>query len=143
MHNIFTYAADFQKQHPLYLDGFGGSMPEGVFLKLSASFTVIEKLRMEKARALLIESIDNFLLGVNGDLILKAHLDHYPFDYNDVDISLGFLDEGGEFVTGGYIAHAFIKKGKLYYSTYNATTGRLEDFGEEPYLEAREKVMKQ
>ncbi len=138
--NIVSFLLNIQEKYRIFLDGFGGYTPDGKVKRLRASLYIYENVDFERSREFIIEAIDTFLSTINQDADLSNYLYHAPFTYEDIGISIGFYKPGGGFVENGYIAHVFLRDGRVGYSIFDQEMDDLKRIHTEPYLEALEKV---
>jgi len=137
---ITTHAKLTKKKFGFDLVGLGSGGPHKIteFCFLYASY---RKVDVNKARRLLFELREDVLNIVNSDESIRPELDHYPFKFEDIDLSIVFFKKNnfGTYIGLPYIASVnhLKKKGRIYYFFEDKQTGHsLGDDYSESYEEA-------
>jgi len=137
---ITTHAKLTKKKFGFDLVGLGSGGPTKI-TKFNFVYASYRKVDVNEARRIFFELREDVLNIVNSDESIRPELDHYPFKFEDIDLSISFFKQNnfGEFVRPPYIAHIFYikEKNKIYYCFYNEKAERsFKDKYIEPYEEA-------
>ena len=99
-----------------------------------------QALDVEQTRVLFVNCAEEMLKRYNQSEKIRPYLDHYPFDENDIELSISFNKKSGQEISNEYVAHVFLVNGNVCYSYYDFDKKRLERRHKEPYQEALKKV---
>ena len=105
------------KKHPMRAIGIVVGMPGGIVKTLGIKFHIEGPLSKEDLRQILVNSTQNFVDYVNANQEIKPFLEKYPFEINNIDITLFLIDSSGKNIDHPEIGIAGIRNGKLYYRT--------------------------
>jgi hypothetical protein len=132
-----------KKKYNLALGGAGAAWPEKIE-SIILSYNSQKRTEIKEARRMLVEAIESLLELVNSNEKIRPELICHPFGPLNADVSIIFSDHWSNFLyhTEG-VAHIFIVKGILCYSSYNPEEGLLEELYKEPYEEALKIVRSQ
>lgn len=128
--NAFT--SQMYKEKGFRVLGIGSAMPDCV-RQLIIHFTSNQKVDISQARILLIDLIDKFLAKVNEDMEIQQYLLNYPFNENNLEMSITFC-ENGDSIPPPHIAIVMILDGRICYSIN--TDNQYETVFRETYQEA-------
>jgi hypothetical protein len=142
LHKVIGKHEKVQAKKKMKCIGVGGKIPDKI-KGYNLHFISFEKLDLEGARRLLIESVENLIELTNQEVAMRPYLDRYPFDYKNNDYIIAFYDQNGEWLLPPFIASAILTEGKIDLSIYE--NNELVSVGPkyETYEEALEKVKKQ
>lgn len=123
----------------LGIDGQGGAMMDDIHL-ISLKLSIVKAVGIPEARRLIVKVIEGLLLDINNDAEIQPFLNPYPFPPSKMDVSVDFIKIDGSFLEygcahlgDGGVSSVSQFKGKLFYSSHNSRTGKLEDYYEESY----------
>lgn len=125
--NVFL---SLNKNYNLIPCGSGGSAPDYNLNYLSFRFNLKQNMDIDKARELLIICANEYLNRVNNCVELKKYMTKYPFDENNCDIAIFFVDNNNNPIQFPYLCVAGLFNGRLYYAS--------EDELEDPYFKKTE-----
>lgn len=119
------------------MESYGGSFYDDDVKALYAGFTVnnTNNITYETARTLLVNSAEEFLKSINEDKMLNPYLNHYPFTYKDIEYTLTFKSQEGEFLSSISSVN-----GVIFYYLNDQAQFNLVELVQEPYSEALAKV---
>lgn len=124
-------------------NGFGGSGKGGKIYSINMDFYTYEKRKfsLEEARECLLNVLYDYLDLINDSKELRTHLCVYPFQPENLDISVFFSGDCEDEVYEPWVAVASCSRGQVRYSTYSP----LKSYGyssttKETLREAHEKV---
>lgn len=131
----FSFAKDMKNEKNLALAGFGGSIRDNIRL-ICLDFDAIDELSLEESRALIIDCVRELLRRVNADERIRPYLCQYPFDENNIDITILFFAPDGRYcVAEGKIDAVSLYNGNLVYLKYNPYTRKNTLILKETYKE--------
>jgi hypothetical protein len=139
---VNAYIKDVKYRYGFHLDGSGGSMMNDITV-IRLMFSSINTVKLDQARIIFVDSVENLLNRVNSDEKIRPYLHNFPFTIDNIQLDIGFLKPGGKFVDGEFIATISLIKGKIFYGHYNMSKDRLENLYSEPYEEAIKIVREQ
>lgn len=84
-----NFATKMKTERGWYLNCTGGAMFNDIE-KIAIGFEISEKVTLEKARALMVETALAYLNEINSDDKLRPYLHEVPFKPKNLDISLVF-----------------------------------------------------
>jgi hypothetical protein len=105
------------KKYHMKAIGVTFSMPRGIIKKLGIDFNIRGPLSKEQLRAILINMTQDFVNYVNVDQKIQLHLEHRPFTFKNVEITLFLISSGDHEIEHPNIGIAEISKGELTYIT--------------------------
>lgn len=133
---INPFIAECEKKYDLDCIGTGGRFAYNV-AKINISFVAYRKGTIEEARTLEVKMIETLLTQVNSNIKIRPFLATYPFQPNDLDITVAFQKKDNSCYTDGSVVLVFLgKNNKLLYRAEDPKTGQLVGIYEEPYEEA-------
>lgn len=109
--NAFT--SQMYKEKGFRVLGIGSAMPDRV-RQLIIHLTSNQKVDITQARILFIDMISKFLAKVNSDTEIQQYLLNYPFNENNLEMSISFFENGNS-VSPPYISYVGIINGKVFY----------------------------
>jgi hypothetical protein len=130
-----SFAQEITEQYGLYFSGDGGIMHEKI-REISVSFIADRRASLEEARELEVRILQRLLEKINANEKIRSYLCKYPFDIDNIRVSISFQRDGSHFSDGTISFVCFGRENKVYYSCNEIFTNRLEDDKEEPYSEA-------
>lgn len=129
-----SYGKDLKEQGFL-IEGKGGSFLGGIDL-LSLDVVSQQEVNLGEARKIYIGAVKNFITKVNENKKARPFLLNFPFNENNIKLSMSFMGKDSKDVKAPYIGHIFTIKGIVYYSVYDPIKCTYEDLYMEPYQEA-------
>ncbi len=138
---IEAYVKEFAKPRALFLTGLGGAMANDI-QEISLNFLSFDALNVDETRRLYVIMMEEFLCRINCHEKIRPHLHNFPFDYSNIDLTIGFEDSKRKITGDGHVALMYIGKNQdLLYRAYNPDTEEFYSLHREPYEEARRIVM--
>jgi hypothetical protein len=135
-----SYLSDFAEPRGLKLTGYGGAMM-GDIQSITLRFSSFDALNVEAARKLYVEIMDTYLQCINAHEKIRPHLHNFPFDIDNIKLSIAFVGPQGLRRKDGHVALMFIGRNHtLYYDAYDPVAQDFYTLEEETYEEARRKV---
>lgn len=131
------FIKEVKNESDLICSGTGGGMPYNVE-SIFVSFISLEPASINKARELELFCINKLLRIVNNSKKLRPYLSDYPFTYKNIDISIVFLDQSGDYHQDGEVSHVFRAKNKVFYYKKDPKTRKQVSSFEETFEEALE-----
>jgi 3-dehydroquinate synthase class II len=132
-------AIELIKTSRLYPCGVGGQMMDQVKM-LALSFDYKEPIQIDEARALLIKSVDTFLLAVNTDERVRPYLNNYPFRPQNLEVRIFLKAPDGREVPIGELCVISSIEGTFNYDVSNLERNRHITVLIETYAEAKQKM---
>ncbi len=109
-------AKNLSNRHNMVVVGDGGGMMHRINF-LCLDFELQGPLSRDKLRAILVDSVEELLEGINSEPRLKGHLKMEPFTEEGIDIALFVVDAKGEEVAHPEISIATARHGTIKYKT--------------------------
>lgn len=81
------------------------------------SFVVRQKLNRDEARKYILPLADRFIAILNADKQLQPYMSRFPFNYDNIELTLYFEDKEGQPVYQPNIHMLALKRGQLKYGT--------------------------
>lgn len=131
------YITEMQNLYPVICDG-GGHKIGTFFNGFMIHFTTREKLNIRKARSLYIKLSEGLINKINSDKLIRPYLAEYPFNINDLDISLGYDNPNHE---KDAIVSILIYEGEIMYYLDDPEGIRLKKIFTESYQDAKNIVL--
>jgi hypothetical protein len=131
-----SYGKEMQKKRGYWIEGIGGSAPNGDVRYLFMSFVGISEVDIPEARRLYIEVVEGLLDRVNQDKFIRPFLHDYPSTSKNTWLQLGFVDRYNKPVKEDLIAFVSCVNDTVYYRIFNHNTRLFEEVHDEPYEEA-------
>lgn len=132
-----AYNKTFLKEKNMHLIGQGGAMMYDIE-KINAHYYSYEPTTLEQARKLYVDIIEGYLQAYNSNEKIRPYLHNYPFNVDNLDITISFKDELNQRRGNGYIALMFRVRGKIFYETYDHDNKNFVTLLSESYEEARQ-----
>lgn len=126
--------------YDLKLIGHGGSMMNNVKL-ISLHFYYYQPTSIEKARNILLDITTKLISDFNCDEKIRPFLANYPFNENNLDIAITFLNKDNDYQSPPSISTAATRNSKIYYYNFAPEKDRLVSILEESYSEALQKAV--
>jgi hypothetical protein len=137
---VNSYVREFAQPRGLRLSAYGGAMM-GDIQKITMGFSSFDALDTDKARTLFVDLMEEFLSRINCYKKIHPYLHTFPFEKNNIKLSISFVDLKGHNIADGHVALMGIRKnGTLYYAAYNNDIKEFYDLHQENYIEALQKV---
>ncbi|MCH9625438.1 MAG: hypothetical protein S4CHLAM123_06120 [Chlamydiales bacterium] len=137
-----SYVTEFAKPRELMLSGYGGAMMDDI-QEISLRFLSFRALNIDEARVLYVEMMEEFLCRINHHEEIRPYLHNFPFDINNVALTIGWINSDRKITRDGHMALMFIGNNHtIYYEAYNSTEG-FYTLHKESYEEARRIVQEQ
>jgi hypothetical protein len=130
---------ELQGEAHLYKVGDEGKMFDQIEL-LGLMFSYYEPLDEDKARKLLIYSIDKLVATVNANQKIRPYLANYPFTPQNVRISIALFKPDGSIRDFGDLSFVVSNAGKLKYVTSHPDLSPQKVLRKETYDEAVAKI---
>lgn len=128
-------AKKLKLEKDLHLIGTGGGMLDHI-RTMGMSFEYFHEITIEEGRELLVYCVQTYLAEINSNERIRPSLEHYPFDYKDVDIRIFVRQPDRDQVPLGSIAVVASIKGKLDYDVREPSPKILKEIHRETYDEA-------
>jgi hypothetical protein len=113
---VNNFVKDMEKKYKLHCYGSGGSMPKDVE-KIDVLFISYQKSSIEDARKIEVAAVQELLKRINNHKEIRQYLSEYPFNINNVSVSISFRTKTDDYPLDGSIASVFIAKNKIFYYT--------------------------
>ncbi len=137
---VRNYVKEFAKPRRLMLSGSGGAMMDDI-QEVSLSFLSFDALNVDEARILYVEMMEEFLHRINCNEKIRPHLHNFPFEVDNIKLTISFLDSQGHTTRDGHVAMVFISRNHtIFYEAYNPITEDFYTLDKESYEEARKIV---
>lgn len=114
-HLLYRIGHLFHKKYHVQPIGTNVAMFGGPVTLLGLDCQIYGPLSREETRKKLIDLVQEFVFLVNSDEAIRPHLKNYPFEINNIEITLFFMDKSGRTLNDPYISIAGISRGKLDY----------------------------
>jgi len=132
---MFSFAKEQKERNQFTLSAFSGSMMDNID-SFALEFDSEEKVKLEEARKLFIQTVENFTEKVNENKEVRPFLKRFPISYENTRISLSF-DKAKNFPPEDkYVYYIYVIKGDIYYRGYDSSKRELFSIHQEPYEEA-------
>ena len=128
------------KEYGIHCCGSGCRTNEFIEM-IALSFQVEKELNLDEARKLIVSITNRYLEILNSDQVLRPLMVKYPFDQENIEVTLYFMDKSNQRIFYPKIGVATIYKGQFKFCTRdkaNPYTYRDRIF--ETYSEALEKA---
>jgi len=112
------YLKEIQSEYGFFVRALGGSM-RGSVKKVIISFNTLKEIKLEEARIIAIELGERLIKKINDNGEIRPYLQNYPFNKNNIDITLSFNEEAGPRVKREYITVLFIGGKNIRYLHYD------------------------
>ncbi len=111
---VCNFVKDMEEKHELHCYGSGGSMPTNV-KQIEVLFISYQKSSIEDARKTEIAIVQELLKRINNHKEIRPYLSEYPFNTNNVSVSISFRTKTDDYPLDGSIASVFLAKNKIFY----------------------------
>lgn len=108
-------AKDLEKKYKMQLSGTSVAMPGGIVKKFCLAFHIKGPLSKDDIRKILVHSAQDFLSDINSNKKIKPYLIHFPFEMNNVEITLFLNDSQGSGLNNPHVGIAEISNAILQY----------------------------
>lgn len=98
--------------------GVGGGIC-GEINRVSVSLECYENLNLEQARNLYLTLYSKLLNSYNSNRQLRPYLHNYPFNSENIEISISFKKNNHKRVDSNFIAYTCCARGKIFYDFYD------------------------
>jgi len=140
---VSSYIKEFAKPRNLMLSGYGGAMMDDI-QEISLRFLSFSALNVDEARVLYVEMMEEFLCRINHHEEIRPYLHNFPFDVNNLDLTIGWINSDRRITKDGHMALMFIGNNHtIYYEAYDPNTEDFYTLCKESYEEARRTVQEQ
>lgn len=109
-------AKSIEKKYHMRPSGSCISMPDGNVRKLGFDYKIQGPLSREEIRKLLLGIGQEFLTIINSDEAIKPFLTKYPFEIENIQSIIFFIDSKGYNLNEPYIGIGEIARHKLFYA---------------------------
>ena len=130
-----TFISKSEKEYTLECIGTGGKFSKNV-AGITIKFVAYRKGTLEEARLLEVTMIEALLSRINTDEKIRPFLNAYPFNINDIKISIAFHKKDNSCYSDGSVVYVSHIKNKLFYYSEKPKTEDLILIMEEPYEQA-------
>ena len=131
-----NYLGECTQPRRLVLSGYGGAMANDI-QSVSLDFVSFDALSMDEARALYVNIAEEFLQRINCHEEIRPHLHDFPFEIDNIELTIGFENAERKIIEDGHVALMFIGRNQdLFYRGYNPETEEFYSLHREPYREA-------
>jgi hypothetical protein len=135
-----SYVKEIAAPRKLILTGYGGAMVSDI-QSIILRFSSFDALDVDAARKLYVEIMDRYLQCINAHEKIRPHLHNFPFDIDNIELSIEFLDPQCLMRKDGHVTLMFIGRNHtLHYDAYDPVAQDFYTLEEETYEEARRKV---
>ncbi len=111
---VCNFVKDMEEKHELHCYGSGGSMPTNV-KQIELLFISYQKSSIEDARKTEVAIVQELLKRINNHKEIRPYLSEYPFNTNNVSVSISFRTKTDDYPLDGSIASVFLAKNKIFY----------------------------
>jgi len=132
-------AKKLEADKALHLVGTGGAMMHDIQMMMMG-FQFYQVVDIEKARGLLVYSVEEYLSSINSNEEIRPYLHNYPFVAKNVKIVIYFSKPDHYDVPFGEVSIAAAGEGEIVYYTKSPDTLRLQEKHEETYQDALKAV---
>jgi hypothetical protein len=120
----------------LMLSCYGGAMMNDI-QNITLRFLSFDALNVDEARMLYVEIMEEYLQRINCHERIRPHLHNFPFEENNIKLSIGFENSKRKITRDGHVAMIFISKNHtIYYDAYDPITEEFYTLHRESYEEA-------
>ncbi|MCH9625439.1 MAG: hypothetical protein S4CHLAM123_06130 [Chlamydiales bacterium] len=131
-----SYAKEFAKPRELMLTGYGGAMMNDI-QEVSLRFLSFNALNVDEARVLYVEMMEEFLCRINRNEEIRPYLHNFPFEEDNLKLSIGFEDSNRKITGDGHVALMSIARDHiLFFAAYDPVKEEFYTLYEAPYEEA-------
>jgi hypothetical protein len=135
-----NYLKEMAEPRGLTLSGYGGAMMDDI-QRVTLRFLSHDALNVDEARILYVEMMGEFLRRINCHEKVRPHLHNFPFEDDNIKLTISFVNSEGHTIRDGHVALMSIARDhKLYFAAYNPDIEDFYTLCEESYEEARRKV---
>lgn len=126
------FSRSLQKDPDLTIIGTGS---DGLDLieKIAVTIQSHKRLSQEAARSLITSCTQELINIINTDPSIKPFLSTHPYTADNINLSIIFLGENGQFVDQKFVASGRVADGFITLSQCNAQTRELECLSKTPY----------
>jgi hypothetical protein len=119
------------------LSGSGGAMMDDV-KQITLHYDIGLKLTLEEARILFVKEAEDLLCSINQNLEIRPYLHIYPFNSQNIYLTLSFCKPSGDFVDPPFIAYVAmdVERNQVCYLIIHERSNALTLVHAEPYEEA-------
>ena len=128
------YIKHVRKDGKFTLIGTGGRITDEVQI-VYLTFHTVATLDIPAARKIIIEKEEEFLDRLNGMPEIRPYLIHYPSGAKSLELSIGFKNSKGLFVSPPHIALVSVFNGEISYDTFEVKNRSFTTVFSEPYEE--------
>lgn len=133
-------ATALEREFDIQNCGMSGKANQAVDL-IRLNFVVNQELDLAKAREVIVPLVNRFIAILNADELLRPYMSRYPFNYDNVELTIYFKTKEGQTVYHPYLHMAALKRGQFKYATLDKKDPYpYEEVVYEKYLEAQKKV---
>lgn len=133
-------ARTLEKEFGIHNCGATGKANKSVEL-IRLNFLMNREVDRDDARKILFPIVNRLIAVLNADEYFRPYMSKYPFNEDDVEVSIFFKTKDGEAVYHPYIHMAALKRGKFKYATLDKKDPYpYEDVVYETITEARKKM---
>jgi hypothetical protein len=108
------FAAETCKEYNLHYIGYGGAMNDGI-KELDVSFITYNKMTIDEARKIEVLSTEKLLRMFNNNIKIRPYLKSYPFNVNNVQISISARTLKDTRPLDGSVAFIFTARNRVFY----------------------------
>lgn len=113
-----NFTREISKKYGLVYVGGGGKM-NGDLQVISLSYQLIKKTNIENARIFYINLVQDLLKKINEDKLLRIYLRNYPFNFENIDISISFINENDQWENSNNVCCLKLIRNNLFFFTSN------------------------
>jgi len=133
-------ATTLEHEFGIHNCGMSGKANQSVEL-IRLNFIVNHELDQDSARKLIVPIVDRFIAILNADKQLRPHMSRYPFNDDNVELTLYFKSKEGETVYHPNMHMVALKRGNFKYATLDKKDPYpYEEVIYETFTEAKKKV---
>lgn len=129
------------KKHQLTVYAIGSSIPKKI-TSIDYDFAYKESVDIDTARKMIVCYAGEMLESINQDVQLRSYLDHYPFNIDDIILSLVFPDVKDCHQENTHPVDVLLIHGEILYSKRELINRKLVEILTESFEEAQKKSQK-
>jgi hypothetical protein len=140
-HITKNYLKEIAEPRGLMLSGYGGAMMNDI-QSVTLRFFSSDALQVDEARVLYVEMMEEFLRRINCHEKIRSYLHVFPFEVDNIKLTISFLDSQGHTTSDGHVAMMFIGRNHtIYFEAYDPIANDFYTLDKKSYEEARKIVI--
>lgn len=136
---ISQFNSQVTRSEPL---SFTGAYESGkpMTREISLYYSWQQPMKKDLARQKFVEFTNQFLEGLNHNMLLKSQLEPFPFSAKGLDVVIFFRNDEGKYAKPPNIGQISLKSGEISY--YEYVKGEFKLIDKESFFEAKQKIFK-